>query len=196
MTSPSDTTILQLPPEMDGWEKDHGKVMEHLRRALEEAEAPFTETQLWNLVARIYSPNWAEARATLQDAQQKIDIHKSHENRALGAIGMALESDTINEELNNHTMALAMFTIVDEELHQDVNLRKLLAILVENQRMLEESIKLSRGIADVTAAFGEVASPDSVSVNYASPLQKTFGKLAKRIFRKKEKDTSPKGNGI
>lgn len=196
MTSPSDTMILQLPPEMDGWEKEHGKVMEHLRYALEEADAPFTETQLWNLVARIYSPDWAEARATLQDAQQKIDIHKSHENRALGAIGMALESDTINEELNNHSMALAIFTIVDEELHQDVNLKKLLSILVENQRLLEESIKLSRGIADVTAAFGEVAAPDSVRVNYASPLQKTFDNLAKKIFTKREKSPSPKGTGL
>ena len=181
-----DFSSIVLPPELDTWQERNRHVISHIHGALNQAEAPMTEEQLWNLIARSYSPAWAHARSQLTEAEQKINIHKSHENRALGAIGMALESDSINKELALHDTALALFTIVDEELHQDGALQKLLKVLVEDQRLLEESIRISRGILDITAAFGEVASPaDSVSVSYTTPLQKAFSSMAKKLFKKK-----------
>ncbi len=184
MTGTKETSALALPPELEAWQQQNANVIGHIHSALREAEAPLTEEQLWNLLARTFSPAWADARANLTDAEQKIAIHKSHENRALGAIGLALESDSINKELAQYDEALSVFTILDEQLHQDDDLKKVLDVLVKDQRMLEESIRISRGIADLDAVFAQVAiSPKAQKPLGSASLSKAFG-MAKRLLGK------------
>lgn len=177
---------------MTDWSAKHRGMMEHITRAIDEADAPLTEIQLWNLIARTYSPEWATARAQLQDAEQQINIHKSPENRALGAIGAALESSTINKDEEIHAATLATFTILDEELRRNPELNRLLKILHGHSQMLEESLRLSRGVADATAEFAAVASPDSVRVEY-TPLQKAFRRAKKLLKRTSSSAKVPNG---
>jgi hypothetical protein len=180
ITGQQDSDAL-LPPEMKDWGQNNPHVMEHIRKALKEAESPLTEIQIWNLIARTSSPEWTEARARLLRAEQRIAIHESQEYRPLGAIGIALESDSVNEELNNHSLAMAQFTIIDEALREDPDLRRLLAALSKNQRMLEESVRATQEAARMNTVLPAPATTDKSGASALSPLKKAFV-LARRML--------------
>lgn len=173
---------------MAEWGRKHRRMMEHITHALDEADSPLTETQLWNLVARTYSPEWAAASAELQDALQQISIHESPENIALGAIGKALQSPTTNGDEQRHATALASFTVIDETLRSDPDLGRLMKTLHAHSQALEA---LSSAIAKAVDDFAEAAAPPhrreqrrmQEQALLAAPLRGAF-KLAQNLLKR------------
>lgn len=152
--------------------------------ALKAADTPLTEKQLWNLVARLFSPLWAEKDAALRQSELARNIEYQPDHRPLGAIGSALDSDRTNEVEERHISALAEFTVVDEMLRGNKHLQELLQTLSRHQAMIAESLGISRVTiaADkiLDSAFNK-AAPKHEKTSIATVLRGAFTGLTKRL---------------
>jgi len=184
---------LDIPAELDDWVAANPRVLEHVHQALKTADAPLTEIQLWNLVASSYSPEWSEANQNLRTAEQRVRILKSDENRPLGLIGNALEGEAVTDVQSGYMTALIDFTIVNETLHQDPSLQTLMKSLVASQGVLEESLRLSRETAALTASFARASEPPNQNID----LGNAFRYFARRMFKPKPaKAATPKSDAV
>lgn len=157
-------------------------MVDTLQDAFNNADAPLNEKQIWNLVARIFSPLWVEKDAALRQAELERSIEYSADNKPLGAIGSALDSDRTNEAETRHLSALAEFTVVDEMLRGHLYLNDLLQSLNRHQAMIAESLGISRVTvaADkvLDAAFNK-AAPKSAENILVNALRTAMTRLAK-----------------
>jgi hypothetical protein len=115
-------------------------------KALSGYSAPLTEERLWSAIAGSYSDEWLKASLALKQAKL---------TKPLGKLGRALESD---EERMKRLDAQAWFTIVDEELRQDTQLREAFTALASRYNIIERALQLSHDIAadteDLSSLFG------------------------------------------
>lgn len=169
--------VFEIPDHLADWARTHPRVMHHLQDALRMADAPFTEKQLWNLIASTYSPEWSQANARLQHAEQKLATLRSPENTPLGLIGAALDGVTITSTKDEQISALAEFTVIDETLRLDDDLQKLLKELVAQQQRLEVSLGISRSVRDLHAVFEKTALSKNAKPH---ALAAWFGKLSRK----------------
>ena len=175
----NDSNLFRLPVELAQWAENNRHVIDHIDNALHQSESPLTEKQIWNLIARTYSREWADANAQCQAAEQQIRILKSDDNMPLGLIGAALEGDTITKVKNAQLAALTHFTIIDEMLRMDDDLQILLQSLVLHQRTIEHSMGLTREVRAMNDSFDEVA--DAVKPTPSS-INGVFGKFARKVL--------------
>lgn len=175
----NDSTLFRPPVELAAWAENHRHVLDHIDSALHQSESPLTEKQIWNLIARTYSREWADANAECQAAEQQIRILKSDDNMPLGLIGAALAGDTITQVKNAQLIALTNFTIIDEMLRMDDNLQILLQSLVQHQRTLEHSMGLTREVRAINDSFDDVAVAEKRT---PSSINGVFGKFARKVL--------------
>lgn len=149
----------------------YGRVLSHLELASREAEAPLSEQQIWHLMARTVSSRWASAYATLQAAQQRMTYLHSNENKPLGSIGAALESEYTNAAEVAYLSAQSDFTMIDESLRGKKFLNMLLEDLVARQKSLEVSMGISEGVLKLTLDMPLASS------TAPKPLRESFGSL-------------------
>lgn len=151
-----------LPDDMQDWADANRPMISRLSAALHE-KPDLGEKAIWGLIAGEYSPEWSHAKSTLNSAEAFLRHVHAPENMPLGLIGKALHSEETNAAKRELALALAGFTIIDEQLRQEVALDRLLRAAVQCQQALGQSLNISRGAADVTAAFAAVAPAPEVS---------------------------------
>lgn len=161
----------------------YAHVTSHVENAQQDSLLPLTESQLWNLVARVHSPPWAEANSRLQTAELHMRIFCNRDNRPLGAIGAALASEDITRLESALMRAQAQFTLVDEQLRQDADLMRLTRGLVMRYAAIEESLGLSQSVAALNENMQDILGDGD---DLPSPLARAFTSLARRLFKTPE----------
>lgn len=158
----------------------YAPALSHIELASRAAEAPLTPDQIWNLLARSVSPQWVDAYSRLQAAQQKFNHLYSNENKPLGAIGAALESDHSVETEEEYLQAQSRFTVVDERLRGKKFLSMLMEDLVARQKSLEVSMGLTSSALRITLDLPEFVAA-AKPAKPALPLRDSFGNWARKI---------------
>ncbi len=170
MTQPAPDTI-------DRVRLRYRRIVSHIELASRAADTPLSAQQIWHLMARTASPGWARAYSTLQIAQQHITYLDNSDNKPLGAIGAALESEHTVAAENAFLAAQSHFTLVDEKLRGKKFLNMLLSDIVARQEVLEVSMGISEGVLNLTLeepARTQYRAP-------ARPLRASFGALASKV---------------
>lgn len=153
----------------------YSHVLPHIELAGRDADGPLSEKQLWHLIARHVSQEWGRAYARLQNAWQARLWLQAPDNRPLGAIGQALAAEEIHETQQALDDAQSVFTLVDEDLRGDDELRLLLEDQLARQRSLEASLGISQGVLGLTLDL------DFTEDKPKEPLGAVFGRLAKHL---------------
>lgn len=174
MTPPTAPATAKTNP-LDRARRRYSPALSHLELASRAAETPLTADQIWHLLARSVSPQWSAAYNHLQAAQQKFNHLYSNENKPLGAIGAALESDHSVETEEAYLQAQSQFTVVDERLRG----KKFLSMLMEDLVARQKSIEVSMGITS-SALQITLDLPESVT-QPATPLRESFGNWARKM---------------
>lgn len=172
-----DRQLIKLPAELGDWAESNRSMISRLSSAISHKPS-MPEEAVWGLIASEYSPEWARAKSQLKSAEHEVHLLSLPENVSLGLIGSALDSHVTNNAHNQHAIALAAFTIVDESLRQHDQLSTLLSAAKEHQRTIAESLELSRNAATMTAAFSKIAGFD-IDVAPESPAAKSGFSLQK-----------------
>lgn len=154
----------------------YGRILSHLDLASRASDSPLSENQIWQLMARTASPSWAQAYAHLQRAQQHLNFLDNNDNKPLGAIGMALESEETCAAETNYLAAQSRFTMLDEKLRR----KKFLGMLLEDIVAREKSIEVSMGISDSILQL-KLDQPAPTSETTQPPLGVRFGVWARRM---------------
>ena len=155
-----DTLPIPLPGEMLDWAIQNEPLISRLSQSFAVVSTPLPENDVWKLIAENYSGDWKEKHEELQRTEKQLARLMAPENMPLGLVGAALHSDETNAATKQHTQALVDFTITNETLRQQEDLHKLLGALLVYQDTVTKSLDLSRNVAGITSAFGNVASPE------------------------------------
>lgn len=148
---------------MEDWAEANQSMISRLSAAIHQ-KPKITADAIWDMVAGDYSPEWAHAKSTLKSAQQQLDYLHLPENKPLGLIGAALHSDEINSAKHAHHQALTHYTVVNEMLHQDNDLQRLMRAVKQYQQIISQSLDLSKNAASMTAAFANVSGFDMTEI--------------------------------
>lgn len=165
------------PAPLDRARQRYRRILSHLELASRAAEAPLNEQQLWHLMARTVSPRWARAYTDLQTAEQCLSRLNNTENKPLGAIGAALDSEHTIAAEAACLAAQSHFTLVDERLRSKKFLGLLLDDLAARQKSLEVSMGISQGVLKLT-----IDAPQTGAELPADSLRLRFGVLARKLF--------------
>lgn len=166
------------PAKIDRVRARYRRIVSHIELASRAAETPLSRQQIWHLMARTASPDWARAYATLQSAQQQVAFLDNTDNKPLGAIGAALESEHTVAAENAYLAAQSHFTLVNERLRGKKFLNLLLADFLARQEMLEVSMGISDGVMKIS--LQEPAQTPRHNTP-ARPLRTSFGALASKV---------------
>ena len=174
-----DRQLIKLPAELGDWAESNRSMISRLSSAISH-KPHMPEEAVWGLIASEFSPEWARAKSQLKSAEHEVHLLSLPENVSLGLIGSALDSHVTNSAYNQHAIALAVFTIVDEGLRQHDQLSSLMSAAKAHQRTIKQSLELSRAAATATAAFSKIAvagfdidvAPESPAAKSGFSLQK------------------------
>lgn len=160
MDTSAENPLITLPSDMQDWAEANKPMISRLSSAL--AKKPsMHEGAVWDLIAAEFSPEWMHAKSNLKSAEQHVNYLALPENMPLGLIGGALQSDEVNHAHQTLADAMAGFTIIDEQLRQHDALKSLLGAVRQHQKVVSQSLEVSRRMERMTAAFADVASFDS-----------------------------------
>lgn len=181
---------ISLPAELKDWAESHGTMLNRLNDAIT-ANPALPEAALWDIIAADASPDWTRAKKEFKDAEQQFQHVMLPENMPLGLIGKALHSEETNAAERAHIRALASFTVIDEELRQQKELKAVLHAARMHQKTICQSLELSRKVADMTAAFANVSGFDIAEIpaqrygmlSSKSPLRRAFSGTRKIMHR-------------
>ena len=172
MDTSVENPLITLPSDMQDWAEANKPMISRLSSAL--AKKPtMHEGAIWEMIAGEFSPEWMHAKSNLKSAEQHVKYLALPENMPLGLIGGALQSEEINHAHQTFAEAMAGFTIIDEQLRQHDALKSLLGAVRQHQKVVSQSLEVSRRMERMTAAFASVASLDADVVE-APQKQKTF----------------------
>lgn len=131
---------LGLPDEVAEWaDRNSGLVLKMRDSLAATYDSVPTKEQIWEGIASACAPEWRQARATCEAAQQRLEVLNLPENRPLGAIGWATGGDEIEEAQDAYNLSLSDFTMIDEGLRRREDLGLLFKILTVQMRMLAKS---------------------------------------------------------
>jgi len=135
------------------WGEANTDFIAALEHKMGQTSKTITEAALWDMIADTWSADWGKARAQLGDAATDLFERQKPENIPLGSIGMALDAGALGESEKRYSEALAIFTIINEELRQDENLSKLMAVICDVQTTLNESSAISKQTQKLNNSF-------------------------------------------
>lgn len=165
------------PAKIDRVRTHYRRIVSHIELASRAAETPLSAQQIWHLMARTASPDWARAYASLQSAQQQVAYLDNTDNKPLGAIGAALESEYTVAAENAYLAAQSHFTLLDEKLRGKKFLNLLLADFLARQEMLEISMGISDGVLKLTLD----QPAHRIKPVAPAPLRASFGTWARKV---------------
>ena len=172
MDTSVENPLITLPSDMQDWAEANKPMISRLSAAL--AKKPsMHEGAVWDLIAAEFSPEWMHAKSNLKSAEQHVKYLALPENMPLGLIGGALQSDEVNHAHQTLAEAMAGFIIIDEQLRQHGELKSLLGAVRQHQKVVSQSLEISRKMERMTAAFATVAGLDTDDVE-APQKNKTF----------------------
>ena len=171
-----DSLPIPLPGEMLDWAIQNEPLISRLSQSFAVVSQPLSEKEVWNLVAGNYSDEWKDKHDNLKRTEKQLEQLMSPENKPLGPIGAAMDSDRTNAADALHTAALIDFTITNEALRQQDDLHKLVGALLAYQATVTKSMDVSRDVAGVTSTFGRVAAPEQDAPEAGSAFMKAATK--------------------
>lgn len=177
--------LMDLPDELLEWAQQNGELIRRVRSALSDTYAGLTEDQVWEAIASVASPEWRAAHATLRAAEAQWTDLQRPENRALGLIGQALDSDAIEGARDLYHVSLSHFTIINEGLRQRPDLTNLLSVLLVQKRMVDQSALLTQNILRATMDLADLAYLRSDFNAMARPptrIQRRFRDYTRKLF--------------
>jgi hypothetical protein len=175
--------FIPLPAEMGMVVTDHDGLLNKVRKAAVETGRPPSEDRIWDVIAEHHSPEWVEARDFLRQTEARLNDVMSPDNTPLGLIGQAMESEETTHVESQHALALACFTIFNEEVRQNDGLKKVFERIAGHVQVMETSLMLSHNIKDITRQAQQTI-PDKV-LDKENSLSSSFSKAMGALFGKK-----------
>lgn len=182
-------TWITIPNELAEWAAQNQEFVARIQSSLSNIHADaVTEEQLWETIAEASSPEWTEAKESLNRANHRWADLNSPEKKPLGPIGHALDSDETNAAGEQLASSLADFTVINEGLRQRGDLNRLLGVLLVQKRLLEKSAERARDVKKATEAFAAVAGKQA---NKPSPISSALKVYAEKLLRQKKVKNEP-----
>jgi hypothetical protein len=130
---------------------------------------PPSRDELFEAVAGKYFPEWKEAKKRLDAAQKNLDSHTV----PLGSIGHALDGGVMTDLEDKVMMALVDFTMINERLHQDKNIKAAVDLLKYIQVTLPASeqeslraMRVNKQFENAVASKGKPVQSNAVQSNW------------------------------
>jgi hypothetical protein len=159
------------------WPETHGRetgaLAAHIRwiaARLKNKDEELATAHVWDAVAALHAPEWLLAQARVHDSAARL----ARLDTPLGPVGMALEGEEVNAAEDDYIGALALFTIIDEELRADPALRDTEQALHGHWKAITTAVDMARA----AALLGRKAPPRRIA------LSGTFGRFAAGIWGK------------
>lgn len=174
----------EIPADLKEWSEQHNQFLSDLREAVinNAEEYPFSEPQAWSLIAKHASPSWSTAYNSLVDIEMRLHELTRPETIPLGAIGLALGGEELDQVQEEYAHALAGFTIVDENLRQQEDLNKLLTAVMGHLSVVEQSLLTTRRAQEATKQFTAAVVPAQKSAQ-APSLSSLFSRICNRVLK-------------
>jgi hypothetical protein len=135
------------------WGAENADFLAALEHKMGQTKKTITEAALWDMIADTWSADWGKARAHLGDAANDLFERQKPENVPLGSIGMALDAGELGKSEKRYREALAVFTVINEELRQDENLSRLMTAICDVQNTVDESLAISKQTQKLNNSF-------------------------------------------
>jgi hypothetical protein len=180
-------TWIALPDDLAKWAGQNQELVERVKNALSDTCGALTEEQLWEAIAASCSPEWREARTTLQGAEYRWKDLNSPEKTSLGLIGNALDSDENNAARSQFAFSLACFTIVNEGLRQRGDLDRLLKVMLAQKRMLDRSAEQTHHLQEATTHLSAMSPAPQAGA--LTGIRDTFKHYAGKLLKLKKIQT-------
>ena len=142
-----------LPAGFRQWGEENRALLLCVSNAARRQKRTMSDAEIWDVIAEAASSEWAEAREGLNAKDAALQEHMHPDNVPLGLIGLALDGGRMAELEREHSGALVTFTVINEHLYQQPELRALLQAAVHIQRTAEHSLYLSRSAMKLTTDF-------------------------------------------
>jgi hypothetical protein len=142
-----------LPQNFRRWAEDNRALLVCITQAKRNHRRVMSDAEFWDVIAEATSDEWGQAKSKLNARDKELQERLHPDNVPLGLIGMGLDGGSLDKTERAHSNALVEFTVINEHLYQQPELRALLKAAVQIQRMAEHSLYLSQQTHKLTLDF-------------------------------------------
>lgn len=146
---------LQLPEKLQDCIIDNKAFVTVAESYFMHLAKPPARGELFEALARQYFPEWQEAKDRLDQAQKNLDSHDA----PIGSIGRGLDGGKMAELEDKVMMSLVHFTIINERLHQDKDVKSAMDLLHYIQVTLPAPENETLRAMSLTQKFENIAAP-------------------------------------
>jgi hypothetical protein len=166
-----------LPQNFRRWAEDNRALLVCITQAKRNHRRILSDAELWDVIAEAASDEWGQAKGKLNARDKELQERLHPDNVPLGLIGMGLDGGGLDQAERAHSNALVEFTVINEHLYQQPELRALLKAAVQIQRMAEHSLYLSQQAHKLTLDFASAMEHPGQKRN--SVLRAAFHRMFK-----------------
>jgi hypothetical protein len=159
------------------WMAQHSHIVDRLEAMVAKEFRTLQEAKIWPIIAEGCSAEWRRAREMLIVAEKKLAHKMSDDEIPLGGIGFALDAGDMDRVQAEHSLALAAFTGVDEDLREQKEPKALLKMVRERQKTLQKSAQASRLAGRAQKEFDKVME----KMMKTEPKPKAKGRLQREF---------------
>lgn len=146
-----------------------------------------SENAAWNMIADTWSPDWAQAKTQLGVAANDLFERQKPENVPLGAVGLALDAGEMDKSEKRYRDALADFTVINEELRQNLHLSRLLETICE----IADTVEASQDVTAKTQKLNNSFKVAEKTPAREKPAKKGFRAYVDLVFGRKPAEPVP-----
>ena len=173
-----------LPVTFRPWAEENRALITCVSHVMRSKKRSLSDAELWDVIAEAVSAEWAVAKQNLSEKDAALQEELHPDNAPLGLIGQGLDGYKIVELERAHSQSLVHFTVINEHLYQQPELRAVMDAAIHIQRTAERSLYQSQAAMQLTNEFALAMENNSEPRHHEKHLRKnTVAKTFSRFMR-------------